>query len=112
MSYDVCLEMLDALRRPVEIFDVGNYTSNCAPMWGLALGDNMWLSDLEGQMAGNFIERLERAVAHMQAPENEATYAAMNPTNGWGRYDSATEYLARLLDGCRRFPEATIRISH
>lgn len=108
MSYDVWLSAKDALGDWYTPYDVGNYTSNCARMWDDALGYR--LADLHERRAGDGIEDLKCAVTRMRtAPER---YEAMNPPNGWGDHKTATEYLERLYEGCRRHPDAKIQVSH
>ncbi|MEU9208502.1 hypothetical protein AB0D27_11245 [Streptomyces sp. NPDC048415] len=92
----------------VELADVGNYTSNVAPMWADALGCS--LSDLKEKSASAALGDLRRAVAAMEA--DRARYEAMNPPNGWGNYEGALDYLRRLRDACVSHPKATIHISH
>jgi hypothetical protein len=108
MSYDIWLEIDAGGAEPVSVFDVGNYTGNVSPMWYKALGFS--LGDLHGKLAGDCIEVLERALAHMKDPANLDEYLAMNPPNGWGNYEGAFGYLATLLEGCRICPKATIHI--
>ncbi|MEU4173268.1 hypothetical protein AB0F46_41320 [Streptomyces sp. NPDC026665] len=92
----------------VELEEVGNYTSNVAPMWSAALGRS--LGDLSEQPAGAVLPDLEQAVAAMEA--DPARFEAMNPKNGWGDYAGALGYLRRLRDACARHPKSTVRISH
>lgn len=99
MSYDIHLEMT---------VDIGNYTSNVAPMWTKALGYR--LADLHTKTADDALDDLRRAVQHMQ--DHPDVYRALEPSNGWGSYDGALDYLRRLLDACTTHPEAMIRISH
>jgi hypothetical protein len=110
VSYDIYLEIDTGGPERATVFEVGNYTSNVWRMWELALGES--LSDLHGRQAADCIALLEGAVAHMRDPANIATYEAMNPSNGWGRHSSATDYLARLLEGCKQHPKTTIYVSH
>ncbi|MFE2469763.1 hypothetical protein [Streptomyces mirabilis] len=92
----------------VELADIGNYTSNVHPMWSEALGCS--LSDFKESSAEDALENLQRAVAAMEA--DRARYEAMNPTNGWGNYEGALDYLRRLRDACASHPKATIHITH
>lgn len=109
MSYDIYLQIDTGGPEPADVCDVGNYTSNVSPMWRLALGHS--LADLHGRQCVDCIPALTAAVDHMRDPANLATYEAMNPSNGWGKHDSATEYLARLLEACRKHPQASIYVS-
>lgn len=80
MSYDIWLTReLDGEIHTV--FEVGNYTSNVAPMWGKALraaSGPHWLSDLHGKTAAeDVVVTLYAARNHMQNCAGE--YRAMNP---------------------------------
>lgn len=102
MSYDVYLEAM----REVDVF-WQNYTSNCAPMWEAAGVD---LPALTGTSAADAIPCLRDAVAAMEAdPER---FRAMNPENGWGRYESALEFLRSIRDACVENPDGRIRVSY
>lgn len=107
MSYWVYLTTNDALGDEHVLVEVGNYTSNVSAMWAKALGHQ--LRDLHGRTASEATENLARAVADMAACPD--LYEAMNPANGWGDYQGALNYLTRLYDGCRRWPDSTITIS-
>ncbi|MDR3080970.1 MAG: hypothetical protein LBV60_08580 [Streptomyces sp.] len=110
MSYDISLRMTVDVGdpEPVEFCpaDIGNYTSNCHPMWTDALGHS--LSDLKNANAGDSLPALQKAVAAMEA--DPARYRAMNPKNGWGNYEGALDYLRELRNACAAFPDATIHI--
>lgn len=112
MSYDIDLYMTvdTGGSTPVEIViaGVGNYTSNVAGMWSDALGCR--LADLNKKTAGDCVPALESAVAAMTA--DPIKYEAMNPANGWGDYQGARDYLARLRDACSEHPKATVHICH
>jgi hypothetical protein len=113
VSYDIDLtKTLDGETHTV--FELGNYTSNVAPMWGKALqaaSGPEWLSDLNGRVVDeDLVATLYAARNHMQNCADE--YRAMNPENGWGNYEGALEYLERLLLGCRLHPGAVIYVSH
>jgi hypothetical protein len=112
VSYDISLYMLvdTGATEPhyVELAEVGNYTSNVAPMWTDALGHR--LSELKEKNAGDSLPALERAVAALEAAP--AKYETMNPANGWGDYEGAVTYLRRLRDACAAHPKATIHIWH
>jgi hypothetical protein len=109
MSYDIDLEIDTGGAAPATVCEVGNMTSNLSPMWRRALGQS--LSHLDGVNCGEAVKILEPAVAHISDPANAAEYEAMNPSNGWGNHDGATQYLRDLLKACLEHPKATIRIS-
>lgn len=94
----------------IEVVEIGNYTSNVSPMWALALGES--LKELDGRSAGESVSQLEAAVAHMEHPNHRETYESMNPKNGWGNHQSATQYLAELRDACKLHPKCIIHVSN
>ena len=112
MSYDISLYMHVDVggQEPFTAHpaNIGNYTSNVAPMWTEALGHS--LSELSEKNAGESLGALQRAVAAMEAEPGK--YEAMNPRNGWGNYEGALSYLRQLRDACAAYPKATIYISH
>jgi hypothetical protein len=112
VSYDIHLYMnIDTGAAEPSWFtvaEIGNYTSNVAPMWTDALGHS--LADLKEQTAGEALPALQRAVTALEADPGK--YEAMNPSNGWGGYRGALDYLRRLRDACAEHPKATIYVSH
>lgn len=115
MSYDVWFHVeLDGHR--VEVASVGNYTSNCSPMWAKALREGnpdlpngaegkLWPSELGGRKASEIGPWLAKACAHMGA--NPSEYTTMNPENGWGSYEGALAYLRKWRDAAESFPSST-----
>lgn len=108
MSYDIDLMIDTGTGELHTICDVGNYTSNVSAMWCKALG-GFTLSSLNGRIAGECVAMLETAVEHMR--NNPDDYTPMNPRNGWGNYDGATDYLCMLLNACKKHPKTTIIVS-
>lgn len=108
MSHDVYLEIDTGSDTLATVVEVGNYTSNVAGMWRKALGGES-LSDFDGRNAGESVEVLAAAVAWMEADPD--AYRAMDPDNGWGRYEGASDYLTALLGACREHPKCQIRVS-
>ena len=108
MSYDIHVDTGGQEPFTAIPADIGNYTSNVAPMWTEALGHR--LADLNEKNAGDSLPALQRAVAAMES--DPAKYEAMNPPNGWGNYEGALNYLRQLRDACAAYPKATIHISH
>lgn len=108
MSYDVWFEV-DAGAGPVSVGPQLNYTYNCSPMFTLACGA-AGINDLDGKICREVIESLDRAVAHMRAPENAETYQAMNPPNKWGNHEGATAFLAGIAAAARALPNARVRV--
>lgn len=107
MSYDIWLEVDMGGSEPATLGMLDwNYTSNCASMWNLA-GAN--LGEFEGKRAGDCAVALQEALAVMEA--NPETFRKMNPSNGWGNYETLLPRLRELLVAFLRAPEATVRVS-
>lgn len=107
MSYDICLQIDTGGAEPATVRDIGNYTANVSGMWAEALGYP--LADLHGRTAADAVGDLRQAVQRM-ASEREK-YRAMEPSNGWGSYEGARDYLTDLLDGCVAHPKTSIYVS-
>lgn len=106
MSYDVQLT-INTGKGEWRVVDIGNYTSNVSGMWFDALGGQR-LSALNGRKASDVIELLQTAIADMEArPEY---YSMMNPSNGWGNYEGAVNYLKNILRECLEHPLTTLEI--
>lgn len=90
-----------------DIFDV-NYTHNVIPMWKLA-GVFDALYNSKGKLAGELVDTLAQGVAAMET--NPAAYIALNPSNGWGSYETALPFLKNILRMCRLHPKAIVDIS-
>jgi hypothetical protein len=108
------VELPDRVKAVVGDERIGtNYTSNVWRMWDEALGtanDSMSaLYHLSGEVCGDIVEQLERAVDDMIARPD--FYRQWNPANGWGDYEGALRYLAGIEAYCRAYPKARLRIS-
>jgi hypothetical protein len=108
MSYYVTLEINTGLEN-TEI-DSWNYTFNCRDMFNTALGKSSidGIGGLDMLTAKDAISPLRIAIAHME--DNPDIYKPMNPSNGWGNYGSAMEFLRKILAGCINHPACTIRV--
>lgn len=114
MSIDIYLSINTGKHMHVMV-EVGNYTHNCQPMWWLALAEGahveMSLCDFDGMAADKASPLLELAVAHMRAEENRDRYVDLNPSNGWGDYETALEYLNAFYEACVEHPLCIIETS-
>lgn len=108
MSYDISLTIDTGGEFLAEVCDVGNHTGNTRPMWDKAISGDF--KSLNGKNAGESIELLTLAVKHMEEHEDE--YTPLNPPNGWGSYDTALDYLKKLLRACEDHPKSTIYMSY
>lgn len=112
------------------LFEIGNYTSNVARMWSLALehsghddiphrepDDYITLSGTDRWTCERAAPLLTKAAAWLA--EHRAEMEELNPDNGWGDYEGALTYLTRaarmsmLLAGVRSgHGQAYLRWSH
>ena len=110
MSYDIWLEIDTGAGTMAEVAEVGNMTSNVAPMWRKAMPDEYdGLAGLDGLRCSDVIDALRGAVDRMKAEPD--AYRTMNPPNGWGDYESALEYLTNLCGLAMAHPACFIRVS-
>lgn len=107
MSYDVWLEIDTGGPEPACVGEEWNHTSNVAKMWRKAGAD---IAQFDGKPAGECVPVLRSAIAAMLA--NEADYTPMNPSNGWGSYDSCIRFLGVVKAGFEKHPKATVRVSY
>ncbi len=91
-----------------EVYEVGNYTYNVAPMYYHVLGDD-GLRGLNGKLGEDACPLLMAAVTKMEL--DEAALREMNPENGWGDYEGALVFLRKIATGCAMHPKASVRIS-
>jgi hypothetical protein len=85
-----------------------NITHNVASMWQRA-GCFEVLYKSAGKAAADILPALERAEGEMR--REPGAYRALDPSNGWGSYDSALEWLGKLIAACHRHPKAVVRVS-
>lgn len=109
MSYDIDLKINTGIDYYC-VCDVGNYTSNVHRIWEFGLGHP--LSELKETIAQDAIPLLEIAIARLTDPANFLHLKTMEPKNGWGNLEGATDYLKKLLQGCKQHPATTIKIYH
>ena len=79
-------------------------TYNLAPMFHAAL--DISLSDLDGERCTDCEPIFDDAVRRMQA--EPAKYRSMEPSNGWGTYDDALQFMQDMLGACRAYPDGHV----
>lgn len=90
----------------VEVYE-DNYTHNVSPMWRLAgVYDILYKS--QHDTAGSCIETLQKGLAHMRDPVNREAYEALNPSNGWGSFMGAREFLEKFTNACIKHPKCIV----
>jgi hypothetical protein len=85
-----------------------NYTHNVGPMWSLA-GIHHALYHSGGRIAGDLIPELTAGAEKMHADPD--AYIALNPSNGWGDYWGAYDFVRNLLAACEQHPKAIVEVS-
>lgn len=107
MSWDIWLTTeLDG--HDIEVGESFNYTHNCNGMIR-DTGFDEWPSEVDGWVSGDLARQLDLAIRKLE--EDPKKYRAMNPSNGWGDYDSLLRVLRQVRDQCRTYPSAKVRIS-
>jgi hypothetical protein len=110
MSYNVYVYIPAAVDPDAEaILWEGNYTSNVAPMWRKAIGDNLGRTIDMLPFASTVQPILAKGIKRMRANPDE--YRAMNSENGWGNYEGALAFLEEIEHACRNYPMARVRAS-
>jgi hypothetical protein len=83
-------------------------THNVGPMYQLTLGMTLG-AYLEGKTAAEALPKLRAMVADME--DRPAVYLALNPSNGWGSYDTLLPGLRELIAAAAAHPKATWGVS-
>jgi hypothetical protein len=94
-----------------EVFTDGE-THNCVKMAEAAgIYKHVWRPEEcnDIKIAGDLIEPLQRCIAIMK--NDPAKFIALNPTNGWGSYDTFLPFLERYLAACIKYPKSEIYAS-
>lgn len=95
MSYDVTVD------------DSFNYTYNLAPFFKHFGAD---INSLHGLAAPDAERILTVALVRIaQTPTSELE--RFDADNGWGKWDTATNFLRNIRDDCRRNPDQTVEVS-
>lgn len=84
-----------------------NITHNVSPMWRKA-GVYECLYKWHERKASEFIEPLSKGLADMLTNPDE--YRKLNPSNGWGHYEGAKNFLKGVLDCCAEHTKCNIWI--
>jgi len=108
MSWDFWMEADVGGKEPVDIGFDANYTYNVSPMFYDAFNLEEGIRGLDKMLGDEAMPYLENAIIKMK--ENPKKYKAMNPSNGWGDYDTALELLEKLLGWCIEAPKAQMRV--
>ena len=83
-----------------------NYTYNCADMWRLACPGDKKMIEIDYMLCADAAKKLQAAIDAMIAePDN---YRKLNPSNGYGNYDSFLLALVLLKEACEKEPDAVV----
>lgn len=109
MSLDLWLEIDTGGPCPAIVGDDNlNYTHNVNPMWrelfGVSLGS--FVADMVAAVV-----QTELMVCYDMMCNQPERFEPLNPKNGWGDYDSAREFLWRVIQNGKHHPKATWRVS-
>jgi hypothetical protein len=113
MSWDFYMTIDTGGSEPAEVGDDVNMTYNVAPMYCEAFNwhgkkKRQGIRGIEGMKGKRAVKVLQHALARMKA--DPPKYEAMNPSNGWGDYESAMKCLEDLIAMAKAHPKATFGI--
>jgi hypothetical protein len=83
-----------------------NYTRNTSPM--LRKAGTHW-SEMEGKTGAEMYPIMVEVVKTMEAEPEE--YKKLNPSNGWGDYDSFLQLLRDFRDCLKDHPQGVVHVS-
>ena len=108
MSYDIWATVEPAPNRFVTSLDLGNMTSNVAPMWRKACPDLDGLAGIDGKQGWEISMDLIAGLERMFSQRREM--GKLNPENGWGDFLGAFRYFAEIARAARNHPEAVFHV--
>lgn len=108
MSYDISLTINTGVEEK-DVVEIGNYTSNIGKMYCDAFNVQDW-KFINGKVCKDALPYVKNACKNMRRSPDR--YKKMEPSNGWGTYEGALEYLEHLQKGCEENPDCTVRISY
>jgi hypothetical protein len=108
MSYDIWATVEPAPNRFTTYLDLGNITSNVAPMWRAACPSLDGLAGIDGKTGAEVSERLQRGLRFMYKQRRKLE--DLNPENGWGNFPAAFRYFAAVARAARDHPDAVFGV--
>lgn len=108
MSYDIWATVEPAPNRFTTYLDLGNCTSNVAPMWRAACPELDGLADIDGRKGSEVSADLLTGLLAMFT--NRRELEKLNPENGWGDFPGAFRYFAGIARAARDHPDATFGV--
>lgn len=108
MSYDIWATVEPAPNVFETYLDLGNMTSNVAPMWRAACPSLDGLAGIDGRTGAEVSASLGAALRFMYHQRRKLE--AMNPENGWGNFPAAFRYFATVTKAAREHPGAVFNV--
>lgn len=108
MSYDIWATVEPAPNRFITSLDLGNYTSNVAPMWRAACPELDGLAGIDGKTGREVADQLRKGAHAMFRTRRELEM--LNPRNGWGDFPGAFRYFAQVARVAALHPEAVFHV--
>ena len=105
MSYDIWATVEPAPDRFTTYLDLGNMTSNVAPMWRTACPKLDGLAGIHEKRGREISDALSVGLVRMF--EDRRELEKLNPANGWGNFPAAFRYFAAITRATRNHPGAT-----
>lgn len=125
MSYDAYIIIDTGGREMAYVETIGNYTSNVSPMYNAAIPEPIpgggkyggvgesepreGLPGLSGLLCSEALYHIKKAIDYMESHAIEMRQ--LNPSNGWGDYEGALDYLEQCRAACRNHPKAIFAVS-
>jgi len=83
-------------------------TSNVAPMWRAACPELDGLGAIDGKPGREISDALSSGLVDMFNRRRELE--ELNPPNGWGNFEAAFRYFARITRAACRHPDAIFHV--
>ncbi len=109
MSYDIWATVQPAPNRFTTHLEIGNMTSNVAPMWRAACPKLDGLADIDGRHGFEVSPALLNGLSNMFT--NRRELERLNPASGWGNFTGAFRYFAYVTKTARDHPDAVFWVS-
>lgn len=109
LSYDIEMTVPPGPGIFETTLDLGNMTSNVAPLWRKACPDTDGLAGIDGKTGQDVAAHLRAGLEDMKA--KEAEYVPLVRGDGtWGDYATAAVYLERVTQAAETHPDATFKV--
>ena len=90
-----------------EVFSA-NITHNLSPIANKAgLYDYLWHPEVT--TASELIRPLAEGLLELVIDPDK--YIALNPANGWGKYEDLVDFVTKYLGACVRYPDSKVNVS-